>query len=71
MVIIIGSLKPIIESRASDFGWPDWPAGEKVKHDPWLVLKGFAAPVALNSTQVSPKHNPVIVTTAAYNVKFW
>ena len=43
MVIIIGSPKSIIVSRASethcgpakiDFGWPDWPASEKVKHDP-------------------------------------
>ena len=43
MVIIIGSPKPVIVSRASetycgpakiDFGWPDWPAKEKVKHDP-------------------------------------
>ena len=43
MVIIIGSPKPVIVSRASethcgpakiDFGWPDWPAREKVKHDP-------------------------------------
>ena len=43
MVIIIGSPKPIIVSRASethcgpakiDFGWPDWPAREKIKHDP-------------------------------------
>ena len=50
MVIIIGSPKPIIVSRASethcgpakiDFGWPDWPAREKVKHDPckpWETL---------------------------------
>ena len=45
MVIIIGSPKPVIVSRASethcapakiDFGWPDWPAREKVKHDPWI-----------------------------------
>ena len=44
MVIIIVSPKPVIVSRASethcgsakiDFGWPDWPAREKVKHDPW------------------------------------
>ena len=43
MVIIIGSPKPVIVSRASEthcgpakiyFGWPDWPAREKVKHDP-------------------------------------
>ena len=43
MVIIICSPKPIIVSRASetycgpakiDFGWPDWPAREKLKHDP-------------------------------------
>ena len=42
MVIIIGSSKPVIVSRASEthcgpakicFGWPDWPAREKVKHD--------------------------------------
>ena len=47
MVIIIGSPKPIIVSRASethcgpakiDFGWPDWPAREKVKHDPCIML---------------------------------
>ena len=46
MVIIIGSPKPVIVSRASEthsgpakiyFGWPDWPAREKVKHDPWTV----------------------------------
>ena len=45
MVIIIDSPKPMIVSRASethcgpakiDFGWPDWPAREKVKHDPCL-----------------------------------
>ena len=47
MVIIIGSPKPIIVSRASEthcgpakiyFGWPDWPAREKVKHDPCIML---------------------------------
>ena len=46
MVIIIGWPKPIKVSRASqtncgpakpDFGWPDWPAKEKVKLDPWLI----------------------------------
>ena len=48
MVRIIGSPKPIIVSRASethcgpakiDFGWPDWPAREKVKHDPCCLLE--------------------------------
>ena len=48
MVIIIGSPKPVIVSRASethcgpakiDFRWPDWPAREKVKYDPWNSLK--------------------------------
>ena len=53
MVIIIGSPKPIIVSRASethcgpakiDFGWPDRPAIEKVKHDTcWVVKKGSFA----------------------------
>ena len=47
MVIIIGSPKLIIVSRASethcgpakiDFGWPDWPAREKVKHDPCIII---------------------------------
>ena len=47
MVIIISSPKPIIVSRASethcgpakiDFGWPDWPAREKVKHDPLMCM---------------------------------
>ena len=50
MVIIIGSPKPVIVSRASethcgpakiDFGWPDWPAREKVKHDPCLCVAIF------------------------------
>ena len=22
-----------------DFGWPDWPASEKVKHDPCSVVR--------------------------------
>ena len=47
MVIIIGSPKPVIVSRASEthcgpakiyFGWPDWPTREKVKHDPWIPV---------------------------------
>ena len=50
MVIIIGSPKPVIVSRTSethcgpakiDFGWPDWPAREKVKHDPWSTIKNL------------------------------
>ena len=50
MAIIIGSLKPIIVSRASethcgpakvDFGWPDWPAREKVKHDPCIGVQMY------------------------------
>ena len=51
MVIIIGSPKPIIVSRASEthcgpakiyFGWPDWPAREKVKHDPCVGYVEFS-----------------------------
>ena len=50
MVIIIGSPKPVIVFRASethcgpakiDFGWPDWPAREKVKNDPWTLSFGL------------------------------
>ena len=66
MVIIIGSPKPVIVSRASethcgpakiDFGWPDWPAREKVKHDPCVNIATRFTNIYANS-HFEQKHNP-------------
>ena len=55
IVIITGSPKI---SRASeihcgpaklDFGWPDWPASEKVKHDPCIYIYRIIMMYKLNS----------------------
>ena len=65
MVIIIGSPKPVIVSRASEthcgpakiyFGWPDWPAREKVKHDPCFSVGNLSKKITISlcSAKIEP-----------------
>ena len=76
MVIIIGSPKPVIVSRASethcgpakiDFRWPDWPAREKVKYDPWGPRNSTEL-LKINTTKFQVEREPVYVMSIIVDV---